>query len=79
MSGRFHYYEGYSMEEVTFPIRVMKFMGVHTLLISNASGGMMLAFEVGDLMNHQGPYYLCSRSIRYEARTMRNWDRAFLI
>lgn len=50
LNGRFHYYEGYSMEEVTFPVRVMKFLGVKTLLVSNASGGMNSAFEVGDLM-----------------------------
>ena len=50
MNGRFHYYEGYYMLEVTFPVRVMKFIGVHTLMISNAAGGMNAAFEVGDLM-----------------------------
>ena len=50
MAGRFHFYEGYSPEEVVFPIRVMKQLGVQTLFISNAAGGVDPSFRVGDLM-----------------------------
>ena len=50
MQGRFHYYEGYNMKEVTFPVRVFKALGVETLFVSNASGGMNKEFQVGDVM-----------------------------
>ena len=50
MAGRFHYYEGYSAADVAYPIRVMKELGIKTLLISNAAGGVNKDFSVGDLM-----------------------------
>ncbi|WP_200974352.1 purine-nucleoside phosphorylase [Echinicola sp. 20G] len=50
MKGRFHYYEGYHMKEVTFPVRVMRQLGIKQLIVSNAAGGLDPAFEIGDVM-----------------------------
>jgi purine-nucleoside phosphorylase len=50
MQGRFHYYEGYTMQQIVYPVRVMKFLGVKTLLVSNACGGMNPLFRRGDVM-----------------------------
>lgn len=50
MQGRFHIYEGYSLQDVTYPVRIMEKLGIHTLLVSNASGAINLKFKKGDLM-----------------------------
>lgn len=74
MQGRFHYYEGYSMQEVTSPVRVMKELGIKTLFVSNASGGLNPDYEIGDLMiitdhiNHFPEHPLRGRNLFYGPR-----------
>lgn len=87
MQGRFHYYEGYTMEQVTFPIRVMKLLGVEHLFVSNAAGGINNTFKVGDLMlitDHINmmPNPLIGKNLDYFGTRFpdmtRAYDRAFL-
>jgi purine-nucleoside phosphorylase len=74
MQGRFHFYEGYSMKEVTFPVRVMRELGIKSLFVSNAAGGMNPNFEIGDLMiitdhiNHFPEHPLRGKNIDYGPR-----------
>ncbi len=56
MAGRFHFYEGYGVDQVVFPVRLMNFLGVKTLLLSNAAGGMNPGFQSGRPHDHHRSY-----------------------
>src|SRR5690606_29178386 len=62
MKGRFHLYEGYDVQHVTLPIRVMKELGVHTLIVTNAAGGIKTTYQAGDLMLIQDHINFTSRN-----------------
>ena len=61
MQGRFHYYEGYTLEQITFPVRVLKKLGAKILIVSNAAGGLDLTYKKGDLVLVKG-----SRAMRLD-------------
>ncbi len=71
MQGRFHFYEGYSLQDITFPVRIMQKLGIHTLLVSNAAGAINLNFKKGELMliedhiNLQGSSPLAFKGVEY--------------
>ncbi len=71
MQGRFHSYEGYTMQQIVFPIRVMKLLGVKNLFLSNAAGGINLKFKKGDLVLINDHINLQSRN----PLTGKNWDK----
>ena len=78
MSGRFHYYEGYSAQDVVFPIRVLGLLGIKILLLSNAAGGVNPAYKVGDIMiisDHIG----IDMANPLIGKNIMNWDPVFRI
>jgi purine-nucleoside phosphorylase len=78
MQGRFHYYEGYDMKQVTFPLRVFQALNIEYLFVSNAAGGMNSSFDEGDIMLMK-TISTCSPSIRSTGRTSMNWATVFPI
>jgi purine-nucleoside phosphorylase len=62
-SGRVHYYEGYEMTEVVLPVRLMQALGCHSMIITNAAGGVNIDYAAGDYRTPQGSYFLSSRKI----------------
>ena len=77
LSGRFHYYEGYHMQEVTFPVRVMQQLGATLLMVSNAAGSMNASYQVGDLMIINDHINLFPEH-PLRGKTMKTSDHAFL-
>jgi len=78
LQGRFHYYEGYSMKEVTFPISVLRAVGIKSILISNAAGGVM-KITVQEILYSSPIISVCIMKIRYVAKMMEDWARDSLI